>query len=124
MNNQKPMKNMYLHYRFKFLAVTGLVFLIYIIFICPADMQAFTQTIQFKLTGPVFLVLGILFVLFRRTYAKCPNCREPVLLKKNWECPYCGNLQGKERFLIDKCVHCKQIKATHVCEHCNEEFRL
>jgi hypothetical protein len=33
-------------------------------------------------------------------------------------------MQGKKRYLSDKCVHCKQILATSFCEHCKAEFRL
>ena len=121
---EKPLKSVYFHFRFKFLAITAISFLIYCLLSGSEGLKDFADSPQFKLMGPFFIMAGISFLVFRRFPIKCPHCSKLVATKKNWECPYCQQVQGKERYLIDKCVHCKQLLANSACEHCTQEFRL
>ena len=119
-----PQKSVYLHYRFKFLAITTIAFLIYVLISSSAEFSEFASTPQFKLMGPFFLLVGISFLVFRKFPIKCPYCFKVLSTKKDWACTYCHQRQGKDRYLIDKCVHCKQLQATSTCEHCGGEFKL
>jgi len=121
---EKPLQSVFFHFRFKFLAVTTIAFLIYVILSSTAEFDQFASTFQFKLMGPYFIGAGIFYLIFRRFPIKCPSCYKIVSTRKDWQCPHCGKMQGKQRYLSDKCVHCKQILATSFCDHCKEEFKL
>jgi hypothetical protein len=121
---EKPLKNVYFHFRFKFLAVTSIAFLLYVILSGSGEFDQFSASIQFKLIGPFFVFAGISFLIFRRFPIKCPSCQALVATRKDWECEYCHKSQGKDRYLIDKCVHCRQVQATAACDHCKEKFLL
>jgi len=121
---EKPLKTVYFHFRFKFLAITSIAFLLYVILSGSGEFDQFAASSQFKLIGPFFVFAGLSFLIFRRFPIKCPFCNTLVATKKDWECTYCHKLQGKDRYLIDKCVHCRQVQATASCEHCKKEFRL
>lgn len=120
----KPLKNVFFHFRFKFLAITSIAFLLYVILSGSAEFDQFADSVHFQLMGPFFIASGIFFLIFRRFPIKCPNCSKVMSTKKDWECCYCHKPQGKARYLIDKCVHCRQLQASSFCEHCNKEFRL
>ncbi|HKK91319.1 MAG TPA: hypothetical protein VJ936_07960 [Desulfobacteraceae bacterium] len=119
-----PPKSVFFHFRFKFLAITNIAFLVYVILSGSADFEQFSSSPQFKLIGPFFLAAGVFYLIFKRFPVKCPYCFKILANKKDWECPHCGQSQGKDRFLVDKCAHCRQLSATGVCEHCKQEFRL
>ncbi|MCP3940988.1 MAG: hypothetical protein GY710_05840 [Desulfobacteraceae bacterium] len=121
---EKSLKSVYFHFRFKFLAVTSISFLLYVILSGSGEFSQFASSIQFKLIGPFFVFTGISFLIFRRFPIKCPGCSALVATKKDWECNYCLKSQGKERYLIDRCVHCRQVQTTASCELCKEEFLL
>ncbi|WP_299980811.1 hypothetical protein [Desulfobacula sp.] len=121
---EKPLTSVFFHFRFKFLAITAIFFLMWVILSGSAEFDQFTTTLQFKLLGPFFIGSGIFYLLFRKFPFKCPSCNKIVSTRKNWHCPNCDKTQGKERYLSDKCVHCKQMLATSFCDHCKEEFRL
>ena len=121
---EKSLKTVYFHFRFKFLAVTSLAFLIYVILSGAGEFDQFASSLQFKLIGPYFVFAGISYLIFRRFPIKCPHCATLVATKKDWECNYCHKHQGKDRYLIDKCLHCRQVQSTAVCEKCNQEFLL
>ncbi|WP_022668904.1 hypothetical protein [Desulfospira joergensenii] len=120
----KPLPNVFFHFRFKFLAVTAIAFLFYIILTGASEIEKFADSPQFKLMGPFFIFSGILFLLFRKVPIKCPHCHKIVSTKKDWTCPNCGKSQGKERILADKCLHCRQVPDIASCTHCKKEFRL
>ncbi len=122
--DKKPLPDVFFHFRFKFLAITTIAFLFYVILSGSSDFSQFADSIQFKLMGPVFILSGIMFLVFRKFPIKCPHCHKIVSTKKDWVCPECGKSQGKERYLIDKCIHCRQVAATGACDHCKKEFRL
>jgi len=121
---EKSLKNGFFHFRFKFLAVTSIAFLIYVILSGTGEFEEFAASTQFKLIGPFFVFAGISFLVFRKFPIKCPNCSKLISTRKNWECEYCHKVQGKDRYLMDKCVHCRQVQATASCEHCKAQFRL
>lgn len=118
------LKSVYLHFRFKFLALTVISFIIYIILSAPGEYSDFSTTEQFKLLGPFLILSGAFYLVFKKVPIKCPHCSKILSTKQDWLCPDCNKKQGKKRYLIDKCVHCKQMLATHFCEHCKKEFRL
>jgi len=122
--DEEPMKSVFFHFRFKFLAITTIAFLIYVILSSSAEFSQFANTVQFKLMGPFFLGAGIFFLVFRKFPLKCPYCYKVMPTKKDWQCPSCGLQQGKERYLMEKCRHCKEMLATSFCDHCSKEFRL
>jgi methionyl-tRNA synthetase len=67
---------------------------------------------------------GVVFLIFRKFPIKCPHCNKIVSTKKDWKCPHCEQMQGQERYLMDKCRHCKQMIGTSFCDHCKKEFLL
>ncbi|MCG8632735.1 MAG: hypothetical protein MI863_02845 [Desulfobacterales bacterium] len=119
-----PEKAVFFHFRFKFLAITSIAFLLYIILTGASELDQFASSPQFKLVGPFFLLAGCFFLIFRRVPIKCPHCYKLVSTRKDWTCCECGTPQGKERYLVDKCLHCRQVQATASCDHCNKDFKL
>ncbi|MCG8616760.1 MAG: hypothetical protein MI802_11135 [Desulfobacterales bacterium] len=122
--DNSPEKAVFFHFRFKFLAVTSIAFLLYIILTGASELDQFASSPQFKLMGPFFMLAGISFLIFRRVPIKCPHCFKLVSTKKDWTCCECGKSQGKEKYLVDKCVHCRQVQAVSSCDHCGKPFRL
>ena len=122
--NSPPEKAVFYHFRFKFLAITSIAFLIYVILTGAAELKDFASSFQFKLMGPFFLMAGFSFLVFRRFPFKCPYCFKVNATRKDWKCCECGLAQGKERYLNDKCVHCGQMQSTANCDHCSKPFRL
>lgn len=120
----QPLKSVFFHFRFKFLAITAIFFLLWVILSSSMDFDQFATTLQFKLLGPFFIGAGILYLVFRKLPIKCPHCHKTVATRKNWHCPHCDMMQGKDRYLSDKCLHCRQMLASSFCEHCNQEFKL
>ena len=121
---QGPQKSVFLHFRFKFLAITSIAFLIYIVLSSSAEFSQFSSSPQFKLMGPFFLGAGLFYLVFRKFPIKCPYCYKVLPTKTDWTCPHCNLRQGRERYLMDKCFHCKQLTATSSCSHCKKEFKL
>ena len=121
---EKPAKSVFYHFRFKFLAITTLAVLMYIILTGASELDPFAESVQFKLMGPFFVGSGIFFLLFKYFPIKCPHCHKVLPTKKDWTCEHCGKTQGKARFLNDKCRHCRQMQATSSCEHCRKTFML
>ncbi len=121
---EKPLLSVYLHFRFKFLAITTIAFLLYVILSGSSDIGEFAKSQQFQMVGPFLLITLILYFVFRKFPVKCPTCAKIVPTKKDWLCLDCGKKQGKDRCLVDKCTHCKQVMATSFCDHCGEEFKL
>lgn len=62
--------------------------------------------------------------LFKKRYIKCPHCSMSVKVCTIWSCNYCYNMQKKERYITDKCDHCKRELESVFCEHCHEEITL
>lgn len=121
---KKPLPSVFFHFRFKFLAITSIAFLLYVILSSSSDFSQFAGSVQFKMLGPFFILSGLMFLVFRRFPIKCPHCARVLPTKKDWACPHCGKKQEKDRYLMEKCVHCKQMLATSVCDLCKKEFRL
>jgi len=121
---EKQLKSVYLHFRFKFLAITVISFILYVILSSPGDFSQFSSTDQFKLLGPFLILSGIFYLVFKKVPVKCPKCSKMLPTKQDWLCPDCNKYQGKKCYLMDKCVHCKQILAISSCKYCKEEFRL
>ncbi|WDP93094.1 MAG: hypothetical protein HUN04_26610 [Desulfobacter sp.] len=119
-----PEKAVFFHFRFKFLAITSIAFLLYIILTGASEFEQFASSPQFRLLGPFFLLAGFSFLIFRRVPIKCPHCFKLVSTRKDWTCCECGKSQGKERYLVDKCVHCGQMQSVSTCDHCRKPFRL
>lgn len=122
--DDKHLESANFHFRFKFLAVTTIAFLLYVVLSSSAEFDQFASTPQFKLMGPFFLITAIMFLVFRKFPIKCPYCHKTMPTKKNWKCPHCERMQGTEKYLMDKCVHCKQMAGVSSCDHCGREFRL
>ena len=120
----KPLPCVFFHFRFKFLAITAIAFLFFIILSGASEIDQFSDSVQFKLMGPFFIFSGVLFLLFRIFPIKCPHCSKTIPTKKDWTCPKCNKSQGKKRFLVDKCIHCKEILAQSHCDHCGKDFKL
>ena len=120
----KPLKSVSFHFRFKFLAITTAFFLLWVILSTDVEFSQFHTTKQFQMMGPFFLMAAVAFLLFRKFPIKCPHCHKVMPTKKDWKCPHCGNMQGRPRYLMDKCLHCKQMLSTSFCDHCKEEFML
>lgn len=120
----RPLKSVNLHFRFKFLAISTIAFLMFIILSSTSEFDQFASTFQFKLMGPFFLISGIMYIVFRKFPIKCPHCSKILPTRTDWKCPSCERMQGTERYLMDKCTHCRQILADHECSHCGEKFRL
>lgn len=121
---EKQLKSVFFHFRFKFLAITVGSFLLYIILSTPGEFSDFTSSSQFKLLGPFLILSGIFYLVFKKIPIKCPYCFKPMSTKQDWLCPECNKKQGKKRYLMDKCIHCKQMLPTFACIHCKEEFKL
>ncbi|WP_457551050.1 hypothetical protein [Desulfobacula sp.] len=121
---EKPLKSVFFHFRFKFLALSAIFFLVWAILSSGTEFSQFVTTLQFKLLGPFFICSGIFYLIFRKFPFKCPHCGKFVSTRKDWHCPNCNKKQGKQRYLSDKCVHCKQILATSFCDHCKKEVSL
>ena len=113
-----------LHFRFKFLAITSLAFLLYIILSSGAELSQFSQSFQFRLMGPFFLAAAGAFLLFRKVPVRCPHCSQSHPVKYDWACNQCGKTQAKERCLADKCTHCGALQADTACTHCGKIFSL
>lgn len=68
------------------------------------------------------------FLLFTLATAKkyevCPYCSKSILIKTDWQCPYCNNFQEEDRYLWERCKHCHRVLETAFCEHCHKEFKL
>lgn len=122
--DNSPDKAVLFHFRFKFLAITSIAFLLYIILTGASELKDFASSFQFRLMGPFFIMAGLSFLIFRRVPIKCPHCFKLVSTKKDWTCCECGMSQGQERYLSDKCVHCRQVQAVSACDHCRRSFRL
>jgi hypothetical protein len=122
--DHKPSPSVFFHFRFKFLAVSSIAFLLYVILTSSSDFSQFADSLQFKLLGPFFIISGLMFLLFRKFPIKCPHCARVMPTKTNWTCPNCNKKQGKDRYLMEKCVHCRQMAATGECDLCKKEFRL
>ena len=69
----KQLKSVYLHFRFKFLAITVISFILYVILSSPGDFSQFASTDQFKLLGPFLILSGIFYLVFKKVPVKCPN---------------------------------------------------
>ncbi|OGR39210.1 MAG: hypothetical protein A3J80_00410 [Desulfobacula sp. RIFOXYB2_FULL_45_6] len=121
---EKPLPSVFFHFRFKFIAVTSIAFLIYIILSGSREFSEFAKSPEFRMLGPFLIFAMVLYFIFRKFPIKCPSCAKILPTKKNWKCPDCGKFQGRDRYLMDKCLHCKQILSTSFCDHCGEEFRL
>ena len=119
-----PLASVYLHFRFKFLAITTIAFFLYVILGGSRDVAEFAKSEEFQIVGPYLALALLSYFLFRKFPIKCPNCQKTLPTKKDWLCPECGKQQGKDRCLIDKCLHCKNILATSTCDHCGKDFRL
>lgn len=119
-----PQKSVFFHFRFKFLAITSVAFLLYIILTGSHDFSQFASSPQFKLVGPYLILAGVAFFLFRKVPLKCPHCFKLNSTRKNWVCCECGKAQGKERYLNEKCRHCGQIQSVSTCGHCRQVFHL
>jgi len=119
-----PEKSVFFHFRFKFLAITSVAFLIYIILTSASEFDQFASSLQFKLVGPFLIFAGLSFLIFRKVPLKCPHCFKLNTTKKDWTCCECGKSQGKKRFLVDKCCHCGQVQSVSACDHCGRAFRL
>lgn len=119
-----PLQSVFLHFRFKFLAITTIAFLLYVILSGSREFDEFSKSLEFQFIGPFLVFAMLLFFIFRKFPIKCPGCHKIMPTKKNWMCPDCGKEQGEERYLMDKCLHCKQILTTSFCDHCKTEFRL
>ncbi|MCG8565135.1 MAG: hypothetical protein MI747_08640 [Desulfobacterales bacterium] len=116
--------SVYLHFRFKFLAITSIAFLLYVILTAGNEFSQFAQSSQFKFMGPFFLGMAAAFLFFRQVPLRCPHCRTRHAVKYDWTCSHCGQGQGKNRCLADKCLKCGQLQAAASCLHCGESFRL
>ena len=121
---EKPLQSVFFHFRFKFIAITTIAFLLYVILSGSRELSEFSKSSEFQLMGPFLIFVMVLYFIFRKFPIKCPNCYKTIPTKKNWHCPECGKMQGKDRYLMDKCLHCKQILAISVCDYCKEKFRL
>lgn len=122
--DDSPRKAVFFHFRFKFLAITSIAFLIYIILTGASEFKDFASSPQFKLVGPFFIFAGLSFLLFRKVPLKCPYCLKLNTTKKDWACCECGKKQGKDRYYSDKCRHCGQMQSVAACAHCSKKFTL
>ena len=59
-------------------------------------------------------------------YYPCPysDCGKMMFVIADWDCPKCGNTQGKQSLITDKCTRCPTRLDKAVCEHCLREFYL
>ncbi len=121
---EKPLQSVFFHFRFKFIAITTIAFLLYVILSGSREFSEFAKSSEFQLVGPFLVFALVMYFIFRKFPIKCPSCFKTMPTKKNWHCPDCGKSQGKDRYLMDKCLHCRQVLATSFCDHCGEEFRL
>lgn len=87
-----------------------------------------TSLLYFIIFGP--LVFIIHYLLFRKymvlKYLPCPykDCNKSMLVFSDWQCPYCNNFQGKERYITEECTSCGRELETAFCEHCQREFEI
>ena len=121
---ERPLTSVFFHFRFKFLAISCMAFLLYVILSSSSDFSQFAGSVQFRLMGPFFIITGLMFLVFRKFPIKCPHCARVIPTRKDWTCPNCKRKQGKERYLSEKCVHCKEVPATSSCDLCKKTFRL
>ncbi|MCF8113338.1 MAG: hypothetical protein K9K21_05745 [Desulfotignum sp.] len=121
---EKPLSSVFFHFRFKFLAISCIAFLMFVILSSSSDFSRFSDSVQFRLMGPFFLISGVIFLVFRKFPIKCPHCARVLTTRKDWICPNCKKKQGKDRYLSEKCIHCRQIPATSSCDRCKKAFRL
>ena len=116
--------SVFLHFRFKFLAITSVAFLLYVILSSGAELSQFSNSFQFQLMGPFFLAMAGAYLVFRRLPVRCPHCRTVHGVKYDWTCNQCGKAQGRDRCLADKCNSCGALQADTTCQNCKAVFRL
>ncbi|MFO7913819.1 MAG: hypothetical protein R6V15_16820, partial [Desulfotignum sp.] len=116
--------SVFFHFRFKFLAISCIAFLMFVILSSSSDFSQFAGSMQFKFMGPFFIISGLMFLVFRKFPIKCPHCARVLPTREDWTCPNCKKKQGKDRYLSEKCVHCREIPATGSCDLCKKTFRL
>ena len=100
---EQQLKSVYLHFRFKFLAITVISFILYVILSSPGDFSQFASTDQFKLLGPFLILSGIFYLVFKKVPVKCPKCSKILPTKQDWLCPDCNKKQNKKRNLSSGC---------------------
>ena len=71
-------------------------------------------------------ILSIFHKIFPLKYVACPNkeCDKSILVYTKWTCDHCNNVQTRERYITDKCEHCKRYLETVFCEYCEKEIVL
>ena len=79
---EKPLQSVFFHFRFKFLAITAIFFLVWVILSASMEFDQFATSLQFQLLGPFFIASGFFYLVFRRVPFKCPNCQKTVSTKK------------------------------------------
>ncbi|MFN2436927.1 MAG: hypothetical protein ABR513_07545 [Desulfotignum sp.] len=92
---KKPLPSVFFHFRFKFLAITAIAFLMFIILSSSSDFSRFADSAQFKLLGPFFILSGLMFLVFRRFPIKCPHCARVLPTKKRLDLPPLRKKTGK-----------------------------
>lgn len=62
----------------------------------------------------------------RKKFVICPYCDMSNRFDVNWNCPHCGDPQGKRRNLDKPCVHCGRKREYFECGNpaCDKEILL
>lgn len=60
----------------------------------------------------------------KKVYVTCFKCNKSILVKTNWQCDKCNNLQGTAKLICEPCNRCGRRLKTAFCEHCHGEFKL
>lgn len=99
---EKPLPSVFFHFRFKFLAITCIAFLMFVILSSSSDFSQFADSMQFKLMGPFFVISGLMFLVFRKFPIKCPHCARVIPTRKDWTCPNCKKKTGQRPVPVGK----------------------
>ena len=135
-SDKKGLKDMkFLEYSYLRIVMTPLLgfsfCLVFIIFLLGINKYYHVDNYKLaEITTSFIFFGGLLIVLIwfemnkvkKSTFFLCPYCDKSVVVKENWRCDSCNNLQGVERYISMKCKHCGKRLGTASCEHCEKEF--
>lgn len=96
------------------------------------NKKAFFGTFPLVILCPLILGVSIYEAWYLHSlyitnvYAKCKfvPCSGSMLIRIDWQCSWCGNQQGKERWIFERCLYCKRYLDYFVCEHCKNKHKI
>lgn len=59
-----------------------------------------------------------------KKFLPCDKCKGSVIVFEDWLCDKCEQAQGKDRYVTDGCVWCKQKRSQIRCDRCGIRIDL